>query len=137
VSPILLDTNAYVAFKRGHAEAVSILQHAPVIVMTPVVLGELRGGFAAGSRERENRAELAALLATPRVTTVPVDADTADHYAALYASLRRAGTPIPSNDMWIAASAIQHDLCLFSYDRHFRLVPGLKVGRSAADFAMP
>jgi tRNA(fMet)-specific endonuclease VapC len=64
---------------------------------------------------------------------LPLDRTTAERYAAVYAALKKAATPIPTNDMWIAASAIQHGLALFSYDRHFRIVPGLRSGASVAD----
>jgi len=134
---ILLDTNAYAAFKRGQAEAVAIIQKADVVALTPVVLGELLGGFAAGAKERQNRAELNAFLSAPRVWVAPVDGVTAERYAQVYAALRAAGTPIPTNDMWIAASALQHGLRLFTFDAHFQAVPGLVVGATVADFASP
>jgi len=135
VKPILIDTNAYVAFKRGRPEAISVLQHAPGILFNPVVLGELLGGFAEGSCENENRSELAQFLASPRVAVLPLDYHTAEQYATIYVALKRAGTPIPGNDMWIAASAVQHGLALFSYDNHFRLVDGLRVGVSLTEFS--
>ena len=73
---VLLDTNAYAAFKRGHAETVAILQRTDVVAVSPVVLGELLGGFAAGNKSQQNRAELATFLSSPRVWTVSVDAIT-------------------------------------------------------------
>jgi tRNA(fMet)-specific endonuclease VapC len=133
VKPILIDTNAYVAFKRGDAEAVSIVQQAPVIAMNAIILGELLGGFASGSREDVNRKELARFLDSPRVTVLPLDQRTADRYATVYSALKRAATPIPTNDMWIAATAIQHCLALFSFDRHFQTIAGLQVGASVVD----
>jgi tRNA(fMet)-specific endonuclease VapC len=133
VKPILIDTNAYVAFKRGDPEAISIVQLAPAIALNAIVLGELFGGFASGSREEVNRQELARFLVSSRVFVLPVDSRTAEHYAAVYSALRKAASPIPTNDLWIAASAIQHGLSLFSYDRHFRVVPGLQTGASVAD----
>ena len=133
MKPILVDTNAYVAFKRGDAGALSVIQRAPAIVMSAIVLGELLGGIAAGSREDVNRRELARFLDSPRVALLPLDRHTAEHYAAIYAALKKAATPIPTNDMWIAATAIQHGLVLFSFDRHFRAVAGLRAGASLAD----
>ena len=137
MTSVLLDTNAYAAFKRGHADAVAVIQHAPEIVLNTVVLGELLGGFSAGSREQQNREELDAFLASPRVRVAAVDALTARRYASIYAALRRAATPIPTNDMWIAASALQHGLRVFTYDAHFQHVPGLTTGTTIVDFEVP
>lgn len=132
--PILVDTNAYTAFMRGDGAAVDVLSHAERIQLSSIVLGELLGGFAAGSREAKNRAQLGQFLASPRVELVPVTAATADSFALIYATLGRKGQPIPSNDMWIAASAMEHGAALLTYDAHFDLVPGLRVGRRLEDF---
>jgi tRNA(fMet)-specific endonuclease VapC len=137
VNPILLDTNAYAALKRGHAEAIRIVQRAPFIAISSTVLGELLGGFAFGTREAQNRQELEMFLASPRVTLHSIDRATAERYAVLFASLRAAGTPIPTNDLWIAASALQHALVLFTFDAHFRNVPGLRVGATVAELSTP
>ena len=130
---ILIDTNAYVGFKEGKPEAIAILERAPAIGVNTVVLGELLCGFAAGAREAINRQELAEFLATPGVTILPVDQRTSEQYAAVYAALRKAGRPIPTTDMWIAASAIQNGSALFSYDQHFQMIEGLHVGASCAE----
>lgn len=90
--------------------------------LNPVVLGELRAGFLKGTRLAANLAELAQFLASPRVVLVAVDEDTAERYAAILDSLRRAGAPIPTNDVWIAASAMQHGSVLLTTDPHFRAV---------------
>lgn len=132
-----MDTNAYVAFKRGHSEPITILQRAPAIRLNSIVLGELLAGFAVGTDEETNHRELQEFLSSPRVTVLPVDASTAKQYALVYRALRHAGTPIPTNDLWIAATAIQHGLHLFSYDQHFRLIDGLHVGASASEFEGP
>ena len=133
MKPILLDTNAYAAFNRGDPEAVSVVQRAPLIAVNAVVLGEMLGGFVSGSREDENRRDLERFLGSPRVALLPLDRHTAEHYATVYSALKKAATPIPTNDIWIAASAIQHGLALFTYDRHFRVVPGLQAGETVAD----
>ena len=137
MTAILIDTNAYAAFKRGLPEAISVVQQFPSITFNAIVLGELMGGFAAGAKEQQNRAELDAFLSSPRVRVVTMDRGTAQHYAGVYGALRKAGRPIPTNDMWIAASAIQHGLRLFTFDDHFRYVPGLVAGRSPAELAGP
>jgi tRNA(fMet)-specific endonuclease VapC len=125
---ILLDTNAYAAFKQGQTEAVDIIQRAPRIALSSIVLGELLAGFAAGSRETKNRVELQQFLASDRVRILLVDEITADYYATVYRTLRNKGHPIPTNDMWIAATALQHGCALFSYDGHFNHVDGIIAG---------
>ena len=132
--PILLDTNAYTAFMLGLAEVVEVIAHADRLILTSTVLGELLGGFAAGQREAKNRAELTRFLASPRVEALAVTATTADHYALVYASLRRKGQPIPSNDLWIAASALEHAAAVLTMDAHFGHIDGLRCGRQLADF---
>ena len=128
VTAILLDTNAYTAFKQGEREATKIIQRAPHLALSSTVLGELLAGFASGTRADKNRAELQQFLASPRIHVLTVDEGTAAYYAVVYRDLRSRGQPIPTNDMWIAASALQHGYALFSYDRHFQAVNGLIVG---------
>lgn len=137
MSPILLDTNAYAAFKRGQAAAVDVMQRAPSIGVNSIVLGELLGGFAAGTRVQQNNRELSQFLSSPRINILVVDRRTAEHYATLVASLRAAGTPIPTNDLWIAASAIQHTLALFTFDAHFKKVAGLRCGTTVLELSTP
>lgn len=132
--PIALDSNAYVAFKCGEADVVAVLQHAPSIIVCVTVLGELLGGFAAGEREGVNRGELAQFINTPRVKVVPGTVATADLYALVYAALRRKGQPIPTNDLWIAASSLEHGAALLSFDAHFQNIDGLRVGTRLEDF---
>lgn len=122
---ILLDTNMYVAFKRGDGDVVELLRLADEITLSSTILGELLAGFAAGRREAENREELASFLDSPRVRVVDVDAATADRYARVFALLRRKGRPISTNDLWIAASALQHGYLLASRDQHFAAIEGL------------
>ncbi len=137
MNPILIDTNAYAALKRGHPEAILIVQRAPFLAINSTVLGELLGGFTHGTKPEQNRRELELFLASPRVTLRTVDRATAERYAAIYALLRASGTPIPTNDLWIAASAMQHELSLFSFDAHFRHLPGLRVGATFAELSAP
>ncbi len=132
--PIALDTNAYTAFKRGDASIVGVLQHAPCIIVCATVLGELLGGFAAGQRESTNRNELAQFLNVPRVKVVPSTAATADLYALVYAALRRKGQPIPTNDLWIAASSLEHGAALLTLDAHFQNIDGLRTGTRLEEF---
>lgn len=127
MSAVALDTNVYSGFMRGMPAAVSALRAAREIHLPLIVLGELLAGFAAGTRPRKNREELAQFMASPRVSLLEPDERTARHYADIFAALRAAGTPIPTNDLWIAALARQHRVSLLTFDGHFAAVPGLSV----------
>jgi predicted nucleic acid-binding protein len=135
VKSILIDTSAYVAFKRGQPDAIAVVRSAPAIEVNAIVVGELLSGFAASAHDDRDRQEFEAFLTSPRVILLPLDRRTAEVYAAVYRALRSAGTPIPTNDMWIAASAIQHGLALFTYDRHFGAVAGLRAGKSLPELS--
>lgn len=124
---IALDTSAYSAFMRGHRGVAEALRHAEEIVVSPVVLGELHAGFRKGTRRSDNERELAAFVGSPRVRVAVVDAETADRYAEIVTFLRRAGTPIPTNDVWIAAGAMEHGLQVVTSDPHFKWVPQVLV----------
>lgn len=119
---ILLDTSAYSAFLRGHSGLQRVVQRAREILLTPVVLGELRAGFRGGTKRERNEELLREFLSSPRVRTVPVEEETADRYAEIVSTLRREGRPIPTNDAWIAASAMQHGSYLVTTDPHFKAV---------------
>ena len=131
---LLIDTNAYSAFMRGDTAIVEAIAHAERLHLSATVLGELLGGFAAGGREAANREELARFLASPRASVLPVTVNTADSYALVYAALRRKGQPIPTNDLWIAASALEHGCALLTLDGHFRHIDGLHCGARLEDF---
>ena len=127
MSGTLLDTSAYSAMRRGDDRLREPLSRAREVIVTPVVLGELLGGFKKGARERENRQALQEFLRSPRVRTVALDAETSERYAAIWDYLRRQGTPIPLNDLWIAASAAQHGLTVLTTDEHFKRIPHILV----------
>jgi len=122
VSRVFLDTSAYSAFKRDHLQIRHRIQEASQIQLNPVVLGELRAGFLKGTRLKDNLAELTQFLASPRVSVVAVDEETAERYAVIFDSLRRAGVPIPTNDIWIAAGAMQSASVLLTTDQHYKEV---------------
>jgi tRNA(fMet)-specific endonuclease VapC len=130
VSRILLDTSGYSAFLRGDISIKRRLQEADEIVVNPIILGELKAGFLFGKSRRRNEDELALFLSSPRVTLARVDEGTSDRYAAILDGLRRAGTPIPTNDLWIAATAMQHGLRVITTDAHFLRVPQILVESS-------
>lgn len=131
VRRIILDTSAYSAFMRGHEALKAALQEVEEITLNPVILGELRAGFLLGRHRRKNESELATFFASPRVRVVPVDEETAVRYAVIVTALRSAGTPIPTNDVWIAASAMQHGLGVVTTDPHYEKVPQIIVERFA------
>ena len=123
----VLDTNRLTDFLRGVTEAVEQMQLAERIFVPVIVLAELRGGFLAGKNAAANEARLAQFVEARRVEVLPVNAPTTFHYARIFATLRKRGTPIPQNDLWIAALAAQHALPLYSRDAHFRLLPELRL----------
>jgi len=122
---ILLDTNAYSALMRGHEEVADRVRRAERIVLSSVVAGELLLGFRLGTRRKKNMAELDAFLDSPYVSLVPVTLTTADRFARIAAALRAKGRPIPTNDIWIAAHAMETGAELLSFDDHFESIDGL------------
>lgn len=122
---IIIDTNFYVAFKRGDLTSVTLLKRAEYIGVNTIILGELLAGFRCGSREKQNRIELDQFLDSPRVETITLNDETSEFYAQVFSELRKKGRPIPSNDLWLAASALQHGLALATYDDHFSSISGL------------
>lgn len=122
---VALDTNGYVAFCRGEEGTVDLLEKADSIHLPFVVLAELRAGFAVGKRGSENERVLGLLLSKPEVYSLFADDQTTQQYASVYRQLRRQGTPIPTNDIWIAALVLQHGLTLHARDRHFDHLPQL------------
>ncbi len=122
-----LDTSAYSHFRRGAPAAVQAISLARWLGVPSIVLGELRTGFLLGGQRAENEQKLAHFLAHPVVEVLDVDFETARLYAEIMVSLRQVGTPIPSNDVWIAAVAAQTASTLLTYDGHFRSILRVSV----------
>lgn len=122
---VMLDTNRYVDFCRGDPGAVDVVRQAEAVILPFVAVAELRAGFRCGTAARRNEAVLVRFLASPRASVLYPDEQTTHAYAGLFAQLRAQGTPIPTNDLWIAALAVQHDLLLCSRDAHFEHLPQL------------
>jgi tRNA(fMet)-specific endonuclease VapC len=122
---ILLDTSAYVGFKVGAHEVVDIIVKSQHIVFSPVVLGELMFGFYNGTRFKQNMEDLNEFLGNEVVQLIPLGEITADRYSRVAHQLRRQGRPIPTNDIWIAAQAMEHGAELITSDGHFEQIPGL------------
>jgi tRNA(fMet)-specific endonuclease VapC len=116
---VLLDTSAYAQFRRGQRDVVGLLTAAERIHLSTITLGELEAGFLLGSRVEENRRALRDLLSESFVSVVNVDASVAQRYGALFSQLRKAGTPVPTNDIWIAACALQVGATLVTFDTDF------------------
>lgn len=116
---LLLDTSAYSAFKRGHPRVVELVRAASSIALNAIVLGELLSGFTRGGQVEQNRRELEAFHESPRVRVLQMGPETAERFALVHRALHDAGTPIPTHDMWIAASALEHGLRVLTTDAHF------------------
>lgn len=124
---IALDTSEYAAFKRGDATATERIARADLIIVPLPVLAELRVGFRGGSREAQNLDELERFFSSPRVEVPSMTEQTAILYAEIFGTLKRKGTPIPINDVWIAAVALEHGAILYSRDGHFATIEGLPL----------
>ena len=122
---ICLDTNAYSAMGKGNAAVASLVEGADEIVIPAVVFGELMFGFLLGNRFSQNESELDCFLDEDGVRLQTITRDIAERYGYVKAALKKAGTPIPENDIWIAATALETGARLISYDEHFDHVGGL------------
>jgi len=120
---ILFDTSAYSIMMRGSKKIVGLLDNADEVFLCAIVVGELLAGFKRGSREQENIAILKDFLSISNVGILNIDDSTAERYSIILDYLKKCGTPIPTNDIWIAASAMQNGLVLLTADRHFSLLP--------------
>ncbi len=120
---LLLDTNAYSDYVRGDQTITDYLNQASLIYLPVIVIGELKRGFYRGTRIKTNGDSLQKFIAKPRTRLLDVDQETAEHYGQLAAYLKKQGTPIPVNDIWIAALCVQHDLPLLTRDDDFRNLP--------------
>jgi predicted nucleic acid-binding protein len=119
VSRFCLDTSAYSRFKLGHPQVVELVDTAEWIGLPSIVIGELWVGFLLGDRPDANLSELRAFLAHPVVHEIVVDGDIGRIYGEIVVALRSAGTPLPTNDVWVAAAAARSGATVLTYDRHF------------------
>jgi len=124
---IVLDTSAYAQLRRGHPDVQLRIARSDNTVVPAIVLGELEAGFRCGSRYKENTTVLEEFLSEPFVTTLAVDVAVSRIYGRHLAALRRAGTPIPTNDIWIAACATSVGAPLVTFDTHFTKVSDLDL----------
>jgi len=124
---LLLDTNAYVRYLAGDEKVLGALGRAARISLPVFVLGELYAGFRAGAREKENRLILERFLAKPGVAVLEATRETAEYFGMIKSGLKKAGRPIPLNDVWIAAQALETASVLVTYDAHFAEIFGLRL----------
>jgi tRNA(fMet)-specific endonuclease VapC len=124
---VTLDTSAYSELGRAHKAISEVVRRSETIALSAIVLGELHSGFRAGNRCAENIAQLAQFLDKPSVRVLNVTEETALRYAEIDLYLRKRGRPIPRNDVWIAAVALEHGLHLVTLDVHFREIPLLLI----------
>jgi len=120
---LALDTNRYVDLCKGDQGTLDLLAVADAVFLPFVVVGELRAGFALGRRSAENERVLRSFLLKDGVEILYADDQTTHHYARAFRQLRSQGTPIPTNDLWIGALVLQHDLVLHDRDQHFDHLP--------------
>lgn len=124
---ILLDTNAYSLYSNGNTQVREVMIEASGVFVSTISIGELYFGFKAGIKESENIRILGAFVRDPKVEIVDVSPKTAVYYSNIKYTLRKKGTPIPDNDAWIAASALETKSTVITFDRHFLKVPKIKV----------
>lgn len=123
----LLDTNAYSGLFLGNKEVFRLISSAERVYMSVFVQGELHAGFQGGSRVKANMRMLSEFLCKSTVESLPAGEETAEIFGELKTILKKAGTPLPINDIWIAAHTIETGSQLITYDAHFRKIPGLRL----------
>jgi tRNA(fMet)-specific endonuclease VapC len=123
----VLDTSAYSAFNRGDERLKKWFSSDAAIILPLIVVGELRAGFAAGNRRKENEYLLQRFIDSPNVSSATITDTTTKLFAEIYLRLRKAGTPIGTNDMWIAAITLERDTLLLTLDSDFSQIPDLML----------
>lgn len=124
---ILLDTNAYIGLLAGEEDVLDVIGAAEIVYMSVFVLGELYAGFTGGSKEKENKEILQRFLLRPTVKILNATSETAEVFGLVKGGLRKAGTPLPINDVWIGAHGIETGSTVITHDRHFKKIAGLRL----------
>src|SRR5579864_8975828 len=122
---VALDTNRLTDLFQGDSALADQMGACEEVWIPLVVLAEIKAGFYGGTQQHRNEILLRKLLAKPTVSVLLPARETAEHYARLFVQLKRAGTPVPDNDLWIAALVLEHDLVLITRDQHFQKIPQL------------
>ena len=123
---IVLDTNAYTRLLAGDEDVLDVIGTAETLYMSIFVIGELYAGFAGGTKERGNKDTLNRFLLKPSVKILNATCETAEVFGLVKQDLKKAGTPLPINDVWIAAHALETGSILVTYDGHFKKIAGLR-----------
>ena len=110
---------------RGKKYAVDIFRRNVLLLFSPVVVGELLAGFKRGKQEEKNKRQLEEFLSKERVLELSISSETSEFYAFILDQLKENGTPIPTNDIWIAASAMENGAAVATRDDHFSKIEGL------------
>jgi len=126
---ILLDTNAYTSLLAGADQVLNFIARAHTVLMSTIVIGELHAGFRGGSRFNQNVELLQKFLQKSNVEIITVTSETAEIFGMLKDNLKKAGTPLPINDIWIAANTMETGSKLITYESHFDKIPGLRISR--------
>ena len=121
----ILDTSGYSALLRGNKQVVELLERSQYIYIPIVVIGELRTGFAHGTKNNENKKNLDRFLSDPAVSILYLTDRTTETFSDIYVELRRNGTPIGQNDLWISALAREHGFTVITADADFSRVQGI------------
>ena len=124
---ILIDTNAYTKLLTGKTEVLDVISVAETLYMSIFVLGELHAGFRGGNKAKENIDLLQNFMLKPSVKILNATTETAQVFGVIKSDLKKAGTPLPINDVWIAAHAIETGSLIITYDKHFNRVPGIRL----------
>lgn len=127
MSNLCIDTSAYSHFKAGDAQTIKLISQSKKVGIPAIVLGELRAGFLMGSRAAKNEQELKLFISNPVVSVLDVDDEASRIYAELVVELKTAGTPIPTNDIWIAALSLRDGASVLTFDKHFELIKRVGV----------
>ena len=126
MNKILLDTNAYTSYLSGDEKVLEVLSRAKIVYISVIVLGELYSGFKSGNREEKNKKLLRNFINKLTVDVIEVSEETAEIFGEIKSYLKKNGTPIPINDIWIASNSVETGSVLITYDKHFKKVSGLR-----------
>jgi tRNA(fMet)-specific endonuclease VapC len=125
IKRLMIDTNIYIEYLRGNEEVKDMLDFADIVAFSVISVGEIFTGFYLSENEKKYFSEIEEFFNSSRLLIYDVDSETAEFYAKIVSELKSSGSPIPTNDIWIAALALQHGIKLLTMDDHFKKVPGL------------
>ena len=124
---ICIDTNIYSALKKGDPGISELLENTDEIYLPSIVLGELYAGFQMGNKLKDNTKGLEEFIQQPGIYVIDINESIAERYGALVKVLKDKGTPIPTNDIWIAAAALENGARMATFDMHFQIIPGIMM----------